>query len=88
MAGRPDEQRKWRHYRQSPTPMTDRDVLAYFAGRRLARLLPPDPFGEMPHPRIVEDLLTDDERLLRSTMSPSRWLACLLYGWSDEREGR
>lgn len=88
MAGRSPERRR-HHYRNDPfVPKTDREMLAYFLGRRLAAELDPSHTHEMPSPATVEGLLTDDERALRSTMTPTRWLACLLLGWSDESDGR
>ena len=69
-------------------PGNDREMLAYLAGRRLCAELDPLHILEMPHPDAVEIRLSDDERALRSTMTPTRWLACLLAGWSDESDGR
>ncbi len=87
MAGRPPERRR-HHYRNDPfVPKTDREMLAYFAGRRLAAEVDPCHTREMPPPALLESLLTTDELALRSTMTPTRWLACLLLGWSDESEG-
>lgn len=62
-------------------------MLAYFAGRRIARQLDAGPASEMPPAALVEAELTGDELALRATMSTQRWLSCLLLGWQDETGG-
>jgi hypothetical protein len=69
--------------RRDATPSTDRELLAYNAGRRLRSAWQPPIGSPFPTQSELEALLDPRERLVRLSVNPARWWRLFWRGWAD-----